>query len=123
MKHILLVEDDPWLADCMATWLQTAGHTVVWARDIIAALDACDEQIPDVIVLDIMLPAANGVQLLHQLASYDDVAKIPVILCSSIAPPHIIDLAAYGVRLFLDKAHVTPYSLRAAVKEVTHAAI
>lgn len=119
MTRVLLVEDDVWMADCYRLWLGQAGHEVSWARDAQEALDLADEQPPDVIVLDLFLPFANGIQLLHTLRSHVDLAAIPVILCSSQLPEQLPDLQAYGVHAALDKASLRPDSLRAAVHEVS----
>src|SRR5689334_22989639 len=104
MAHVLLVEDDIWIADCYQLWLTRDGHTVTHSRDAQEALDAADESIPEVIVLDLFLPFSNGIQLLHTLRSHADLATIPVILCSSALPEHMPAMAAYGVRRVLDKA-------------------
>jgi DNA-binding response OmpR family regulator len=118
MANVLLVEDDPWIADCYTQWLAAGGHAVRVSRDCQAALDAVDESQPDVIILDLLLPHANGVQLLHALQSHGDLAGIPVILCSSSLPDGLPDLTAYGVRRAVTKASLTPGGLRAEVREV-----
>lgn len=119
MAHILLLEDDQWMADCYRDWLK-AEHTTAHAHDAQEALDAADEQPPDMILLDLLLPYANGAQFLHTLQSHADWANIPVVLCSSSLPADMPDLTAYGVRATLDKATVTPKLLRQTVSEVLH---
>lgn len=124
MSHVLLVEDDPWMADCYYLWLQRDGHTVRHSRDAQEALDMVDEQLPDVLVLDLFLPYANGVQLLHTLRSHADLAHIPIVLCSSSLPEHLPDMSPYGVNEVLNKALLGPERLRRAVSEaLTHAAV
>lgn len=118
MAHILIVEDDQWLADCYKDWLH--GHTVAYAVGAQEALDAADDQTPDLILLDLLLPHANGMQLLHTLRSHADWADVPVVLCSGSIPADVPDMRAYGVRAILDKATVTPTALRQAVNEAMH---
>ena len=118
MAKVLLVEDDPWMAGCYTAWLSVAGHEVRVSRDSQAALDAVDDSPPDVIILDLLLPYTNGVQLLHALQSYDDLATIPIILCSSSLPDDLPDLTAYGVKRVATKASLSPRILRDAVKKV-----
>jgi DNA-binding response OmpR family regulator len=123
MSRILLVEDDPWIADCYHLWLSQDGHDIRHSRDAQEALDMVDDELPDVIVLDLFLPFANGVQLLHTLRSHADLSSVPVILCSSALPEQLPDMAVYGVRRVLDKAHLGPTRLRRAVKEAMHASL
>lgn len=108
MGKILLVEDEPWLGELYAQLLG-AEHDVTWLRDGYDAMSAIEQQRPEVIILDMLLPWASGVQLLHELASYSDTAAIPVVLFSAVLPD--IDaktLRAYGVVATLDKAAVKP---------------
>ena len=81
-----------------------------------------DAAAPDVIVADIMLGDHTVIGLLHELQSYEDTQKIPVIICSSIAKSaaHMQEqLHEYGVVEILGKATVTPESLATAVQEYT----
>ncbi|HSE61028.1 MAG TPA: response regulator [Candidatus Saccharimonadales bacterium] len=118
MASILIIEDDPWLADCYRVWLAAAGYAVRTVGDAQAALDALDAVRPDVILLDMFLPHANGVQVLHTLQSYEDWADIPVLLCSSSFPDNMPDLTAYGVRRVVAKSDLSPSRLQDELKEV-----
>lgn len=118
MSTVLLVEDDPLLADCYRRWLQAAGYAVVFARDAQVAIDVIDTQLPDVVLLDLFLPGANGIQLLHTLRSYADLALIPVILCSSTIPDPLPSLGHYGVRAVLDKSTLNRRQLCNAIQGV-----
>ncbi|HSW81100.1 MAG TPA: response regulator [Candidatus Saccharimonas sp.] len=124
MAHVLIIEDDTWMADCYRRWLTADGHTVRCVGDAQSALDALDDAPADVVLLDLLLPHANGTQVLHTLQSYADLARMPVILCSSSLPPQLPPLRAYGVRAVLDKTQLTPNLLRQTVAEVlAHATI
>lgn len=121
MSHILLVEDEPWLGELYKQLLDKHGHRVTWCQDGYDAIDAIDNQKPQVIVLDLLLPWVNGMQLLHELASHADLAAIPVIVCSNALPKHVDNEAfkAYGVRQLLDKTIMKPHDLVRAVAEVS----
>lgn len=123
MKNILLVEDELWLGELYQKLFVKAGFDVRWCRDGYDAIDLIDQKQPDLIVLDILLPWANGIQLLHELASNYDLASIPVIICSSALPKEITleNLRHYGVVKILDKTSIKPRQLLAAVKETTNA--
>src|SRR6266702_4197453 len=109
MGKVLLIEDEPWLGE-LYVQLLGAEHNVTWLRDGYEAMTAIDQQQPDIIVLDIMLPWASGVQLLHELASYDDTAVIPVVLFSAALPADLDQetMRGYGVVAMLDKTIVKP---------------
>src|SRR5688572_29214302 len=114
--RILIVEDDQWLADCYRQWLERAGYDTVWRNNAQDALDALDEQTPQLLLLDIMLPSANGIQLLQELRTHADSLHVPVIVCSSALSPGLPDLSAYNVVRLLDKTTLTPSKLRKAVQ-------
>ena len=122
MAHIVLVEDEPWLGELYRRLLQTVGHNVVWCRDGYEAIDAIDAHPPALIVLDLLLPWANGIQLLHELRAYKDLAEIPVIVCSNALPNQSgrIALKSYGVVGLFDKAIDKPRTLVQLVNEATH---
>lgn len=117
-KKVLLVEDDRWLAESMIETLTMhdiqAVHAVT-AQQAADILDKDDEVAA--VVLDIMLPGANGVQLLNDMASYGNTKSLPVVLCTGSAKQiDPDDAAAYGVVSILDKANLTPTRLLVAVK-------
>ena len=117
---LLLVEDDLWLGELYQRQLRAAGHEVRWCRDGYQAIDALDDQLADVLVLDMLLPWANGLQLLHEMASHVDTAVIPVVLCSSALPRELTleQLQPYGVRAMLDKTKMRPRDLVVSVEAV-----
>lgn len=120
MMRVMLVEDEPWLAELYRDILESSGYAVAWCRDGYEAMERVDESRPDAIVLDLQLPWANGIQLLHELGSHNDLAGIPIIIYSN-AVPQTLDhqvFDAYGVRAVLDKAACAPQQLPQAVSKV-----
>lgn len=118
MATITLVEDDLLLAKSIMLWLRHGGHAVHHAPSAQAALDVLDDAPSDIIVLDMLLPGANGMQFLHVLQSHADLARIPVVVCSNAQGLAGYSLGNYGVRAMLDKSTLTRRSLLAAVQEV-----
>lgn len=119
---VLLIEDDMWLADSYRDVMASKGIECEVAATAEDAMDTIDTMIPDVIVADIMLADTTVIGLLHELQSYDDTQKIPVIICSSLAKSaaHLQEqLHEYGVVEILDKATVTPEELATTVEEYT----
>lgn len=119
-EFILLVEDELWLGELYQKLLVRSGYKVAWCQDGYEAIDSIDACQPKLIVLDLLLPWTNGVQLLHELASHSDIASIPVIIYSNALPSDVdhVTLQHYGVRAVLDKASITPKQLLATIRKV-----
>lgn len=119
MTKILLVEDDPWLAELEVKTLQGAGFEVAHSPHAPSAIVAIDDVQPDVLILDVLLTGTTAFALLHELQSYDDTSKLPIILCTNMAESlKLEDVAAYGVRRIVDKSLMRPDDLVAAVRAV-----
>jgi CheY-like chemotaxis protein len=117
--HVLVIEDDEWQAEQYSRTLAAAGLRTEIVPHALAAIDALDSVVPDVIVLDVLLPGPNAFAFLHELRSHTDLAGIPVILCTNSADQLANeDLEAYGVQRVLDKGTMMPGDLVAAVKKV-----
>jgi DNA-binding response OmpR family regulator len=80
-SDVLVVEDEPHLREVMVRYLEREGFSVRSAADGRAALVEIARQRPDALVLDLMLPEINGVEVLRQLREAGD--SIPVIVMSA----------------------------------------
>jgi len=118
-KSVLIIEDDKWLAEQHARVLSKAGYKTIIALHAISAIQLIDDDLPDVIVLDVLLTGSTAFALLHELQSYGDTGVIPIILCTSLASDLSLDkLKDYGVKKIIDKTTMIPSDLAAAVKGV-----
>lgn len=95
-SRILVVEDDATAADVLREALEADGHEVILAEEGKLALDRLGDVAPDLIVLDLNLPDADGLVLCTQLRQRTDV---PIVLCSGT--PRRRD-AVLGLRLGAD---------------------
>jgi len=119
VTQVLLVEDDPWLAELEAGVLTQAGYEVTLSPHAPSAIAKIDERQPDVIILDVLLTGSTAFALLHELQSYGDTKNVPVILCTNMAENlKLEDLKMYGVRRIIDKSTMQPDDLRAAIRSV-----
>ncbi len=116
---VLIIEDDVWLGELYEQTLRSAGFATRLASNGHVAIELIDAQLPQVIVLDMLLTGGTGMTLLHELQSYTDTAAIPIIVCSSINELALEDMAAYGVKRLLDKATMHPNDIVTAVRSVT----
>jgi DNA-binding response OmpR family regulator len=81
---IVLVEDDEILAKVLHEELVRAGFSVVLARDGEAGLSAVRRNIPDVVLLDLMLPKKHGFEVLAELKKASETRGIPVIILTAL---------------------------------------
>ena len=115
MKRIFVVEDDRCWVDYYQRIL--ADYELEFFRDGVAAIEAMDEKVPDLLLLDVMLVGPTGFAILNEMQSYPELAKVPVVISSSV-DFRDADLSSYGVRMILDKSKMTPHDVLAAVEVV-----
>lgn len=117
---VYIIEDDPLMADCLALNCRQAGAFPVIFGDAIAAITALSEQVPALIFLDILLTGPNGFTFLHEMLSYQDTAKIPVVILSSLDLTQQ-NLTEYGVVEVLNKESFLPKDIQRLVRAYTAA--
>jgi DNA-binding response OmpR family regulator len=83
MSRVLVVEDDKDIADLVAHYLQKAGHAVDIAPSGSEALRRAKDEIPDLIILDLMLPGMDGLLVCQALRSEPRTAVIPIIMVTA----------------------------------------
>ena len=117
-RRLVIIEDDQWLSESYSRIARAAGYEVFAASDADRAIDVIDAHQPDVIMLDMLLRRTTGMALLHELQSHVDLARIPVVIVSSMADRLEQEkLIHYGVRQVLDKESVTPQEMLQVVSE------
>ncbi len=84
MATVLVVEDQKAQREMMVSLLEQDGWEVLAAGDGDEALEIVrGGQIPDVVVMDVVMPRMNGYQLVRQLREYPQTKQVPVLMCSS----------------------------------------
>jgi DNA-binding response OmpR family regulator len=101
---VLVVDDEPMLRNLMSHLLHLEGYKVLEAEDGLTALDVVATENPDLVLLDVMLPARDGLDVLGDLRRTSD---IPVILVSARAEE---DDRVAGLRLGADDYVTKPFS-------------
>ena len=102
--HILIVEDEISIASFIETGLKSSGYLCTCAYDGIAAADLIEKQTFDLILLDVMLPGADGFELMDMIRPPD----IPVIF---ITAKSAVSDRVKGLRLGADDYLVKPFEL------------
>lgn len=117
-KHILLVEDDEFLAELYATKLNLEGFEVTLAVDGEKGLKAVKDQKPDLILLDIILPKMDGFEVLKTIKADKALKNIPIILLTNLSQKDEVKRGLdLGANDYLIKAHFMPSEVVKKIKQ------
>jgi len=116
-QKILVVDDEPDIVELIAFNLEAEGYAVITATSGLEALNRARAILPDLIVLDLMLPELDGLAVCEILRRLPSTAPIPVIMLTAwkSEPSRIIGLRA-GAEEYITK----PFSPRDLVLRVNH---
>jgi len=124
LKTILIVEDSRFLRVASGRVLAKAGYNILNAADGEDALRSAKENLPDLILLDMLLPKLGGQQVLQALKSSPATAHIPVIVLSSLSQLNETRLMDDGAAAYFEKSRLESdskwESLVIAVETVLH---
>ncbi|MFA5299473.1 MAG: response regulator [Lutibacter sp.] len=115
MKKILIVDDEPNIVMSLEYIFKKENFEVFIARDGAEAIEIVENSIPDIILLDIMMPNVDGYQVLNYLKESETLSKIKVIFLSAKNKATDIEL---GLQLGADKYISKPFAIKNLVKEV-----
>jgi DNA-binding response OmpR family regulator len=118
---VMLVEDDSFLREICSKKLTKEGYTVYEAIDGEQVLANIEQIKPDIVLLDIILPAVDGFQILQQIKSNPDkaVSEVPVIMLSNLGQEDDIKKAMdMGAKDYLVKAHFTTEEIVQKIKSI-----
>jgi DNA-binding response OmpR family regulator len=112
MKKVLIIEDDQIVGNIYRHKFQVEGFQVAVAVDGEAGLKAVAEFAPDLVVLDLMLPKLNGVEVLRKLRAKPELKALPVLVLSNAYLSSLVqDAWKAGANQCLIKANCTPRQL------------
>tara|TARA_R110002110_G_scaffold8277_1_gene41469 strand:- start:32 stop:718 length:687 start_codon:yes stop_codon:yes gene_type:complete len=113
--HVLLVEDEPAQREVLAYNLEAEGFVVSRADNGEDAILQVNEVLPDLVILDWMMPLLSGIEVCRQLKTREDTRKIPIIMLS--ARSEEVDRVR-GLDTGADDYVIKPYSLRELMARV-----
>lgn len=109
---IFIIDDDNDFANVEKKIVLASGESEVRCfRNVIDAINATTEIVPDLIFLDILLDGPDGFTLLNELQSYEDLARVPVVIVSSIDFSGK-NLKGYNVVGVLNKSKMMPKDIQ-----------
>ena len=109
MAKILVAEDEKQIADMIAFKLTNSGHEVIRAQDGEQAMELAKRDVPDLIMLDAMMPGIGGFEVLRRLKADSALRSVPVIMVT--AKGHERDVLS-GLRGGAVDYVVKPFSLK-----------
>ena len=118
-KRILLAEDDRFLRKAAEAVLRRHGLTVIAAADGEQALDLARRELPDLVLLDLIMPKLQGFEVLRRLKQDPATAPIPVMVLSNLSQERDIQQAMEaGALAYFVKSNLSLEDLVKRVEEV-----
>jgi DNA-binding response OmpR family regulator len=106
-ERVLVVDDDPTVSDVVRRYLEHAGLTVTLAADGVAALAAFERERPDLVVLDLMLPGVDGLEVCRRLRAHG--GDVPIVILTALGAE---EDRVLGLELGADDYVTKPFSPR-----------
>lgn len=118
-KKILFIEDERRFQETLGAKLQKEGYEMLAAFDGESGLKMVEEEKPDLILLDLILPKKDGFKVLEILKAKPELSPIPVIVVTNLESKKDIEKAlSLGVRSYLVKASYTLDEIAQKVREI-----
>src|SRR5438105_11112318 len=111
---VLVVDDDPQVREIVRVNLEIEGYAVVEAGDAEQGLKAVENDAPDLILLDVMMPQVDGWEMLRRVQEQHGIGSIPVVMFSGqLEPTAGREATQRGAHAFVGK----PFDLRALIEQ------
>jgi CheY-like chemotaxis protein len=117
MKKILIVEDDEVERELVRMTLEREGYRVVTAEDGERGFEMAMAERPDLIVTDVSMPAADGIQLVRRVRSEPEVAATPILVTTGFGTGNASFTLAQGADAYEPKP-LDPEALRESVRRL-----
>lgn len=114
-RIVLIAEDDRDIRELVVTKLSGAGYRVIAVADGVSAVHAIREQLPDIALLDVMMPGSSGLDVIGKLRTDERTTAVPIILLSAKSQDFDVQTGlASGAADYI----VKPFSPRELVERV-----
>ncbi|MBC7508940.1 MAG: response regulator [Ferruginibacter sp.] len=115
LKKVLVVDDDPYILMSLEFLMKKSGYDVMVARNGAEALELVEKQMPDIVLLDIMMPDVDGYQICTYIKKSDTLKHTKVVFMSAKTKETDIQKGYdLGASLYIIK----PFSTRELVKQI-----
>ena len=118
-KRILLIEDDQFLLNLIGPKIEREGFMLTIAKNGQEGLVEVTRSMPDLVLLDIILPDLNGFEILEKIKADQSLASIPVVILSNLSQPENIKRGQeLGAIDYLVKVQHTPQDIVDKIKNL-----
>ena len=119
MAKVVLVEDDAMLAEIYQKRLEMAGFDAIVANDGLTGLEVIKQNLPDLVLLDLLLPQMTGDEVLRQMRQSEWGKNIKVILLTNISESEAPEgLEQLGFERYIVKANISNNQLVEIINQV-----
>lgn len=115
MRRILIVDDEPNIVMTLDYALQKKGYKVFIARDGFEALEIADREVPDLVLMDIMMPEMDGYEAFEKLKTNEKLNNTKLIFLSAKNKQSDIEK---GLEMGADDYITKPFSIKKIIKTV-----
>jgi DNA-binding response OmpR family regulator len=103
-KRILIIDDDPDAVELVSYSLQLKGYEISTAHNGVDGLAFAREKAPDLVILDVMLPGTDGIEICQTLRSDPSTTRLPILMLSARARQKDVELGQRaGADLYITK--------------------
>ena len=118
-KKILLIEDDDMLRGLITKRLTKGGYQIVQSIDGISGLKAVEDEKPDLVLLDIVLPGIDGYEILGKIKNNALLSKTPVVMLSNLSQKDDVEKALkLGAADYFIKINFTSEEVLEKIKNI-----
>lgn len=108
-KKILIIEDEQILGDILLNKFNSEGYATFWELDGEAGLNKMREVMPDLVLLDLVMPKKDGYEVLEEMSKDAELKKIPTIIISNSGQPvELKRILELGAKDYIVKAQFSP---------------
>lgn len=116
-KKIMIVEDDSFVMDIYETKIAQEGFEVISAANGMEALKKLQDVRPDLMLLDIIMPYMDGLEVLQKVKADERLKNMPIILLTNLSQKEEVDKGlGLGANDYLIKSHFTPSEVLEKIK-------
>lgn len=115
MSKVVVIDDEPFILMMVEDKLKRAGLKVIALRESVGAIDIIKKEIPDLIILDWMMPELSGIELCKLLKADPGLSGIPIFMLTAKGQEEDVKV---GLKCGIDRYITKPFSPRALLEQV-----